>query len=107
MYGERRSFAPIKVGDEIEVKIEAVGAKGDGIAKIKGFVIFVPGAKEGESIKVKVTKVFRKMGFAEVAGQSTGNTESVSDEKVTDSTPEGEETEESSTDDEGDYSESE
>ncbi|MBI2129647.1 TRAM domain-containing protein, partial [Candidatus Woesearchaeota archaeon] len=42
-YRPQRSFAPVKVGDELDVKIEAVGEKGDGIAKKNGFVLFVPG----------------------------------------------------------------
>src|SRR3990167_5527420 len=71
MYGERRSFAPIKEGDELDVTIEAVGEKGDGIAKVKGFVIFIPGAKEGENVKIKVSRVLRKVGFAEVVGPGT------------------------------------
>ena len=36
--GFRQSFAPVRVGDEVDVEIESVGEKGDGIAKIKGFV---------------------------------------------------------------------
>ena len=74
MYGEeRRSFAPVKAGEEINVKIEAVGEKGDGIAKVKGFVIFVPNTKQGDDVKVKITKVLKKVAFAEVVGESTGS----------------------------------
>ena len=81
MYGERRSFAPVKVGDEIDVKIEAVGAKGDGIAKKDGFVLFVAGTKEGDEVKVKITRVLRKVGFAEVVGAgSAPSQESASEE---------------------------
>lgn len=73
MYRERRSeefrsFAPVKVGEELDVKIEAVGEKGDGIAKKEGFVLFVPNVKEGDEVKIRVTKVLRKVGFAEVVG---------------------------------------
>ena len=68
--GPRRSFAPVKVGEELDVKIEAVGEKGDGIAKKNGFVLFVPGVKEGQEVRIKVTKVLRKVGFAEVVGKS-------------------------------------
>ena len=57
---------------ELDVKIEAVGAKGDGIAKVQGFVLFVPGVKEGEEVHIKVTKVLRNVGFAEVMGKATG-----------------------------------
>lgn len=72
MNGERRSFAPVQVGEELNVKIEAVGEKGDGIAKVKGFVLFIPNVKEGDEVRIRVTKVLRKVGFAEVVGASTG-----------------------------------
>ena len=73
--GPRRSFAPVKVGEELDVKIEAVGEKGDGIAKKNGFVLFVPGVKEGQEVRIKVTKVLRKVGFAEVVGKSSAPVE--------------------------------
>lgn len=64
-----RNFAPVKVGDELDVKIEAVGEKGDGIAKKDGFVLFVPGAKQGDEVRIRVTRVLQKVGFAEVVGE--------------------------------------
>jgi predicted RNA-binding protein with TRAM domain len=72
MFGQGRRFAPVKEGDELDVKIEAVGEKGDGIAKKQGFVLFVPNAKEGDEVRVRVTRVLRNAGFAEVIGSSTG-----------------------------------
>ncbi|MEM2727199.1 MAG: TRAM domain-containing protein [Archaeoglobaceae archaeon] len=57
---------PVKVGDIREVKIEAVGSEGDGIAKIEGFVVFVPGAKMNDNVKIRITKVLKKYGFAEI-----------------------------------------
>lgn len=57
---------PVKVGDIREVKIEAVGSEGDGIAKIDGFVVFVPGTKINDSVKIRITKVLKKYGFAEI-----------------------------------------
>ena len=66
----RRSFAPVKVGDEVALKIESIGEKGDGIAKIKGFIIFIPGVKEGQELKVKITRVLNKCGFGEVVGNA-------------------------------------
>ncbi|MEK6808399.1 MAG: TRAM domain-containing protein [Nanoarchaeota archaeon] len=59
-------FAPVKVGEELEVKIEAVGEKGDGIARKQGFVLFIPNTKQGDQVRIRVTKVLRKVGFAEV-----------------------------------------
>src|SRR3989344_2500417 len=70
--GSFRSQAPVNVGDELDVKIEAVGEKGDGIAKKNGFVLFVPGAKAGQEVRIRVTKVLRKVGFAEIIGESSG-----------------------------------
>jgi len=66
-----RPTPPVNVGDELEVKIEAVGEKGDGIAKKDGFVLFIPGVKEGDEVKVRVTKVLRRVGFAEVVGEGS------------------------------------
>jgi predicted RNA-binding protein with TRAM domain len=83
MYGNRGhgsgGFAPVKVGEEIDVKIEAVGEKGDGIAKKKGFVLFVPNTKEGDEVRIRITKVLSKVGFAESIGAAQGPIET--DEK--------------------------
>ncbi|MEK6864828.1 MAG: TRAM domain-containing protein [Nanoarchaeota archaeon] len=78
--GPQRSFAPVNVGDVLDVKIESVGAKGDGVAKVKGFVLFVPGVQQGQEVKVKVTRVLRKAGFAEVVGSGSASTEAPAEE---------------------------
>ncbi|MBN2112180.1 TRAM domain-containing protein [Candidatus Woesearchaeota archaeon] len=70
-----RMTPPVNVGDELDVKIEAVGEKGDGIAKKDGFVLFVPGVKEGDEVRVRVTKVLRRVGFAEVVGEGAPKSE--------------------------------
>ena len=71
--GSRNDFGgpkpPVSQGEVLEVVIEAVGEKGDGIARKDGFVSFIPGVKEGDRVKVKVTRVLRKVGFAEVVGE--------------------------------------
>ena len=64
MYGD--ASAPVKVGDELQVTINAVGAKGDGIARVKGFVLFIASTKQGEVVTVRVTRVLQNVGFAEV-----------------------------------------
>ena len=60
------SVSPVNTGEEYNVTIESVGEKGDGVCKQKGFVLFVPKTKKGDYVKIKVTKVFKKVGFAEV-----------------------------------------
>ncbi|MCK4319090.1 TRAM domain-containing protein [Candidatus Micrarchaeota archaeon] len=56
---------PVRVGDEVEVTIEAVGAKGDGIAKKDGFVIFVANAQKDENVKVKITELKRTFALGQ------------------------------------------
>ena len=36
---------PVEMGKEYEVEISEINKRGDGIARIQGFVIFVAGAK--------------------------------------------------------------
>lgn len=56
---------PVAVGDVIEVTIESVGGRGDGIAKKDGFVIFVKGAQKGENCKIKIVDVKRTYASGE------------------------------------------
>jgi predicted RNA-binding protein with TRAM domain len=56
---------PVKVGEEREVTIEEVSRRGDGIAKIQNFVIFIPGTKVGDKVKIKVTSVASSYATAE------------------------------------------
>ena len=74
----RNSFPadkPVKEGQEYDVEIESVGEKGDGIAKIKGFVIIVPGAKKGDKIKVKINAIRKSVAFSEIVGKSEAKAE--------------------------------
>ena len=64
----------------MDVKIEAVGEKGDGIAKKDGFVIFIPNAKEGDTVNIKITRVLKKMAFAELTGNAAGTVSTSSTE---------------------------
>jgi predicted RNA-binding protein with TRAM domain len=57
---------PVKPGDEVEVKVEAVASKGDGIAKKDGFVIFIKDAKEGDTVKIKITEVKARFAIGEL-----------------------------------------
>ena len=77
-YGDRnrqpRRFrhSPVKVGEQYDVTIEAISNRGDsGVAKIEGFVIFVPGTKVDDKVKVKITKVGNGYATAELADQSS------------------------------------
>lgn len=59
---------PVKVGEEFEVKVESMSKRGDaGVAKVEGLVIFIPGTKVGDTVKIKITKVGRGYATAEIA----------------------------------------
>ncbi len=64
---DRGSSAPLKEGEEYDVKIEDMGRDGDGIAKIEGFIVFVSGAKLGDEVKIRINSVRRNFAFAEIA----------------------------------------
>ena len=85
-FGYERNIAPVKQGEELTVTIEGVGEKGDGIAKIKGFVLFVPNTKQGDNVLVRVNRVLSKVGFAEVIGKS-GSTSQSSTSPAEEETP--------------------
>jgi predicted RNA-binding protein with TRAM domain len=62
----RYNDAPVNVGEEYDVKIEDMGRSGDGIAKVDGYILFVPNTKKGQEVKIKVTETKRNLGFAEL-----------------------------------------
>ncbi|MDK2891965.1 TRAM domain-containing protein [Methanohalophilus sp.] len=66
MFERNEPIAPVEAGESYDVVIEDIAKKGDGIARIEGFVIFVPGTEVGDEISIKVTKVMHKFAFAEV-----------------------------------------
>lgn len=57
---------PVEEGKEYTVTISDIGSQGDGVAKVDGFIVFVPGTKVGQTVKVKVTKVMNKSAFAKL-----------------------------------------
>ncbi len=69
---------PVKVGEEYDVKITDVGAKGDGITKIENFIVFVAGTTKGEECRVRIKEVANKFAIAEKVESSEGSGESSS-----------------------------
>lgn len=64
-------LAPVKVGDEYDVRIESMSRRGDsGVARIQGLVVFVSGARVGESHRIKITKVGSGFAMGIVIGKS-------------------------------------
>jgi predicted RNA-binding protein with TRAM domain len=63
-----RSFGskPVETGKEYNVQITETSRKGDGIASIQGFVIFVKDGRVGQDVKAKVTSVGERFATAEI-----------------------------------------
>jgi predicted RNA-binding protein with TRAM domain len=57
---------PVEVDKEYEVDITEISRKGDGIARVQGFVVFVEDGKVGNNIKVKVTEVADRFAKATI-----------------------------------------
>jgi len=60
----------VEIGKEYDVEIEEASRRGEGIARIKGLVCFVPNAKPGEHIKIRITRISRRFAEAEVVGKT-------------------------------------
>jgi len=54
----------LKEGGVYDVMVEDVGRKGDGVAKLDKYVIYVPGATKGAQVKVKIQKISGNVAFA-------------------------------------------
>ncbi len=61
------STAPVEAGLNYDVTIEDIAREGDGIARVSGFVVFVPNTKVGDEVTITVNKVMSKFAFGEVA----------------------------------------
>src|SRR5215472_7019593 len=61
-----RGPVPVEEGQEVEVTVESVGRRGDGIARVNNFVIFIPGTNAGEKVKVRITGVRNSFATGEV-----------------------------------------
>jgi predicted RNA-binding protein with TRAM domain len=56
---------PVEVDKEYEAEIEELSRRGDGIARIKGFIILVPNAEQGEHVKFKIMRIGKRFAIAE------------------------------------------
>jgi predicted RNA-binding protein with TRAM domain len=107
-FGGPRGFAPkpVEIGKEYDVEITEMSRRGEGIARIKGLVVFVPNAKTGDKVKIRVTRISRRFCEAEVVGEAApkaeGETETEAEtetetETATETATETEATEETET----------
>ncbi|HEY9246369.1 MAG TPA: TRAM domain-containing protein [Candidatus Methanoperedens sp.] len=67
MFTEQDRNSPVSAGAVHDVAIEGIAREGDGIARIQGFVIFVPGTKIGNRVTIKIERVLRRFAIAALA----------------------------------------
>ena len=67
MFTEQDRNSPVSAGAVHDVAIEGIAREGDGIARIQGFVIFVPGTKVGDRVTIKIERVMRRFAIAALA----------------------------------------
>src|SRR5659263_203453 len=58
-------------GETYDVRIDAVGSKGDGIAKKDKYTIYVPNSIKGDLLKIKIKKITGNLAFAEIVEKIT------------------------------------
>jgi len=56
----------IEEGETYELRIDSVGRKGDGIARVDKFMIFVPGTAKGDIVRAKIKKISGTLAFSEI-----------------------------------------
>ena len=71
---------PVKQDDVLDIRIDAIGRDGDGLAHHEGFVIFVHGLKKiGQRGTIRIKTVHPRYAVGEV--MSVGETETITEEK--------------------------
>jgi len=94
-FGSRFPPKPVEMGKEYDVEIQETSRRGEGIARIKGLVCFVPNTKPGDKVKIRVTRISRRFCEAEVVGKGEakaeeGETETAEAEEETEGAEESE-----------------
>jgi len=62
----RYGTCPVAEGQEINAECMSKGDKGDGIFKVKGFTIIVPGTEIGLSYKIRINAIRGTVAFGEI-----------------------------------------
>lgn len=57
---------PVETGKTYEVAINEITGKGDGIARVQGFIVFVEDGKIGNNFRIKVTEVADRFAKATI-----------------------------------------
>ena len=72
---------PVESGKEYDVQVTEISRKGDGVARVQGFIVFVKGGRVGQKTRVRVTHVGDRFATAETidGGEQQQSTEQSKD----------------------------
>jgi predicted RNA-binding protein with TRAM domain len=56
---------PVETGKEYDVQVTEISRKGDGVARVQGFIVFVKGGRVGQRTRVRITHVGDRFATAE------------------------------------------
>lgn len=91
---ERTEPAPVAVGEEYDVEITEVGSRGDGIARVKNFVVFVAGVNKGDKVRIKIKELRGRSAVGEVVGSGAASAEAAEEAPAEEASEEASEEEE-------------
>ncbi|MGC8615127.1 MAG: TRAM domain-containing protein [Thermoprotei archaeon] len=66
---------PVQEGKEYDVEITDTSRRGEGVAKVERFIVFVPGTKQGDKVRIKITKVTPRYATAVVVNPEGSDAE--------------------------------
>lgn len=61
---EKQTSITLSEGATCEVTIKDIGKKGDGVAFLDKYIIYVPGSVKGSTVKIKIQKISGTVAFA-------------------------------------------
>ena len=65
------------IGDELDLLIESVAYRGNGVARVQGMVVFVAGVAPGEQVRVRIAKIRRTYAEAELLSVSAPSSDRI------------------------------
>ena len=62
---------PVEAGKEYKVRVIDRSERGEGVARIEGFIVFIRGAKPGEEVTIRVTNVGARAATGEIITETS------------------------------------
>ncbi len=57
--------AAVEEGKELEVNIDSISKKGDGVAHVGKYILYISGVKVGQRVKIRITRISGQVAFTQ------------------------------------------